>query len=67
MNFVYIRDGVEMNHKEWIKNLDADIEAVQSRCKYCNIENAVYIDVKNGRETVVNQHVYLQKKVDMVR
>ena len=67
MQYVYIRDGVELSHKEWKEYLDSDIEVVQNRFKYCDIENAVYIDVKNGRETVVNQHVYLQKKVGLVK
>ena len=60
---VYLRDGVEMAHDEWWTCLNDDIDAVQTRHNFY-IKNAVYGDVLNGRESVVNQHVYLMRSVD---
>lgn len=57
----YLVDNVSMTKDEWYKRLDRDIDTVQTKNKQCDIKHAVYTDINNGHDIIVNQHQYARK------
>ena len=54
---LYFRDYVEMPEKAWLEALKQDIKIVTTTHNF-DIKDAVYVDIANGRDVLVNQHHY---------
>ena len=56
-------DNIEVSEEEWRKALNDDIEAESKSWGKFNLKSSIFSDLGNGRDIIINDHLYKRRTV----